>query len=473
MSFIHDDFMLQGESARRLYHEYAADQPILDYHTHLPPHDIANNRRFENLFEIWLEGDHYKWRAMRANGIAEEFCTGDAAPYDKFLAWSRTVPYTLRNPLYHWTHLELKRYFGVDDLLSEETAPKIWEQANERLQAPEMTTQGILKTYKVRAVCTTDDPTDDLAFHKQIAESDPDTCVYPTFRPDKSMAVHLPEQFNAWVDQLAAATDIDMATVDDLVAGLTKRHDYFHELGCRLSDHGLPHCYAEDCDDTTANTIFANARNGVAASPQEQLQFGSYLMLLFGRLDAAKGWTKQMHIGPMRNLNSRAFQITGPDAGFDSMGDWPQAENMARYFDRLDSENALPKTVVYNLNPKDNYLFASMIGNFQDGVTAGKMQFGSGWWYLDQKEGMQWQINALSMVGLLPRFVGMLTDSRSFMSCPRHEYFRRILCNMLGTEMDLGELPSDFDLIGSMVQDICFRNAEKFFDLQLPNQSKS
>lgn len=469
MSFIHDDFMLHGESARRLYHDYAAHEPILDYHTHLPPQDIANDRRFDNLFEIWLEGDHYKWRAMRANGVSEDYCTGKADPHEKFMAWSRTIPRTLRNPLYHWTHLELKRYFGVDELLNEESAQRIWEQAAERLREPDMTTQGILKSYKVMAVCTTDDPTDDLAYHKRIAESNPATCVYPTFRPDKAMAVSLPEQFNAWVDKLAAVTDVDMSTIDDLVEGLTQRHKYFHDHGCRLSDHGLPHCYAEDCDDNTANRIFQNVRSGIAASLQEQSQFASYLMLLSGRLDAQRRWTKQMHLGPLRNLNSRAFQQTGPDAGFDSMGDWPQAEHMARYLDRLDSENSLPKTIVYNINPKDNYLLASMIGNFQDGVTAGKMQFGSGWWYLDQKEGMRWQINALSNIGLLSHFVGMLTDSRSFMSCPRHEYFRRILCNMLGQEMDFGELPQDFDLIGTLVRDVCFHNAKRFFELKLPD----
>ncbi len=468
MSFIHDDFLLGSEAAHKLYHEFAADQPILDFHTHLPPQDIAGNRSFANLFEIWLEGDHYKWRAMRANGVSEEYCTGNAEPYDKYLAWSRTVPRTLRNPLYHWTHLELKRYFDVDELLNEETAPAIWEQANDRLADPDLSACEILRRFRVMAVCTTDDPTDDLAHHRQIAQAGIATRVYPTFRPDKSLMVDRPDVFNPWCDRLAAISDRDISSLDALQEALTERHAFFHEFGCRLSDHGMPHCFADFCDQRTAAAIFDKARAGTAASSDEFRKFATHLMVLFGRLDAQRGWTKQMHIGPLRNNNSRFFERAGPDTGFDSMGDWLQAEAMQGYFDHLDRENALPKTIVYNINPRDNYLIASMLGNFQDGSIPGKMQFGCGWWYLDQKEGMQWQLNTLSNVGLLSRFVGMLTDSRSFMSCPRHEYFRRILCNLLGDEIEAGELPRDFDLIGSLVQDICFGNARSFFGLDLP-----
>ncbi len=470
MSFIHDDFLLETESARRLYHEYAVDQPILDYHTHLPPNDIAENRQFANLYEIWLEGDHYKWRAMRANGVGEAFCTGEAEPYDKYLAWARTVPKTLRNPLYHWSHLELKRYFDVDDLLSETTAAAVWEQANERLKDPALSTVEILKRFRVMAVCTTDDPTDDLRFHQQIAAADIPTRVYPTFRPDKSLMVDQPDHFNTWCDRLAEVTDRDIDSLEALEDALNQRHEYFHSLGGRLSDHGMPHCYASFCDPAIAAAIFDKARVGRVVSPDEHRQFATHMMVLFGRWDAQRGWTKQMHIGPMRNTNSRAFAKVGPDAGFDSMGDWNQADAMRAYLDFLDREEALPKTIVYNLNPKDNYLFASMVGNFQDGTTPGKMQIGSGWWYLDQKEGMTWQLNALSNVGLLSRFVGMLTDSRSFLSCPRHEYFRRILCNLLGNEMESGELPPDFGLVGHMVADICYANARDFFGLDLPSE---
>ena len=470
MTFIHDDFLLGSESARRLYHQYAVDQPILDYHTHLPPHDIANNRQFANLFEIWLEGDHYKWRAMRANGVSEEFCTGDADPYDKYLAWARTVPKTLRNPLYHWSHLELMRYFDVDVLLSERTAKDVWEQASDKLRNPALSTVEILRRFKVMAVCTTDDPTDDLAFHQQIAASDIPTRVYPTFRPDQALMVDRLDVFNPWCDRLAQVVDRDINSLDALEGALNQRHEFFHSLGGRLSDHGMPHCYADFCDQKTASAIFDKARAGREVTPLEQSQFATHMMLLFGRWDAKRGWTKQLHIGPMRNTNSRAFAKIGPDTGFDSMGDWRQADAMRAYFDFLDQEEALPKTVVYNLNPKDNYLFASMIGNFHDGDIPGKMQFGSGWWYLDQKEGMQWQLNALSNVGLLSRFVGMLTDSRSFLSCPRHEYFRRILCNILGGEMETGELPADFDLVGDMVADICYRNARDFFGLEVAEE---
>jgi glucuronate isomerase len=465
MAFIHDDFLLQTEGARRLYHKYAAGQPILDYHCHLSPQEIADNQVFGDLSEIWLKGDHYKWRAMRANGVPERYCTGQEPPFEKFMAWARTVPQTLRNPLYHWTHLELKRYFDIDQLLDESSARAIWERANTLLATEELRPQGILKKFRVKALCTTDDPTDDLAPHRKIAASGLETKVYPAFRPDKSLNVHQPVAFNAWVERLAAAADVHIASLGDFLAALRRRHDNFHQMGCRLSDHGLACCYADFPSERVAAAIFDKTRGGKAAAAGEQSRFASYMMLYFGRLDAEKSWTKQLHLGARRNANTRRMNELGPDTGYDSIGAWQQADALGAYLNQLDRENALPKTIVYNLNPADNYVFATMIGNFQDGSIAGKIQFGSGWWFLDQKEGMQWQINALSNAGLLSRFVGMLTDSRSFMSYPRHEYFRRVLCNMLGTDIAQGELPDDEPLIGSMVQNICYRNAQQYLNL--------
>jgi len=465
MFFINDDFLLTTQAAKRLYHEYAEDQPILDYHSHLSPRDIAEDRQFANLFEIWLEGDHYKWRAMRANGVREAYCTGGASPFDKFMAWARTAPFTLRNPLYHWTHLELKRYFGIDSLLDEATAPSVWEKANALLATDDLRAQGILDKFRVRAVCTTDDPADDLVYHRRMASLALETRMYPTFRPDRALNVQLPGVFNAWVDRLAAASDVHIAVYADFQHALHRRHDFFHSVGCRLSDHGLNFCYADPCPEQEAAAIFDKARAGHAVTSGEQVRFASGLMLFFGRLDAEKGWTKQLHLAARRNSSSRAFEALGPDTGFDSIGDWPQADPLGRYLDLLDRENALPRTIVYNLNPADNYAIAAMVGNFQDGSIPGKIQFGSGWWYLDQKEGMEWQINALSNVGLLSRFVGMLTDSRSFMSFPRHEYFRRVLCNLIGKDVENGGLPNDYDLVGGMVRNICFKNAKDYLGL--------
>ncbi|HSB16296.1 MAG TPA: glucuronate isomerase [Bryobacteraceae bacterium] len=467
MSFIHEDFLLTTATARRLYHEFAAAEPILDYHCHLSPKDIAENRRFANLFEIWLEGDHYKWRAMRANGVDERYCTGDASPWKKFLAWARTVPHTLRNPLYHWTHLELKRYFGIEDLLDEYTAPAVWERANCMLGGDDLTAQGILRKFNVTALCTTDDPSDDLVHHKAIAESRFTTRVFPAFRPDKALNVHLPEVFNAWVDRLESAADMNIATLPALVDSLRRRHDYFHEAGCRLSDHGLNHCYADFCTDRQAAKVFDKARGGSPATPEEHARFASFMMLIFGRLDAEKGWTKQLHLGARRGANTRMLKELGPDTGYDSIGDWPQIDALGAYLDRLDRENALPKTIVYNLNPADNYACATMIGNFQGGGIPGKIQLGSGWWFLDQKEAMEWQINALSNAGLLSRFAGMLTDSRSFMSYPRHEYFRRVLCNLLGRDVENGELPDRAELLGPLIRGICYGNARAYLNLPL------
>lgn len=467
MAFIDDDFLLGSETARRLYHHAAASEPILDYHTHLPPADIANNRQFANLFEIWLEGDHYKWRAMRANGVAEQFCTGDASPREKFLAWAATTPETLRNPLYHWTHLELKRYFGIDELLSPATAEQIWEQANQRLASDELSVAGIFEQFNVRAVCTTDDPTDDLQHHRDIAAAGRPTKVYPTFRPDAALRVDQPDAFNDWISRLEVASGASIGKLDEFIAALESRHAAFHEIGCRLSDHGLSHCYASPCSESEAADIFARARAGQVVSPEHRDMFATNMMLHFGRFDASRGWTKQLHLGAMRNNSARLFRDVGPDVGTDSVGDWRQAEPLAWYLSQLDAENRLPKMILYNLNPADNYVMATMAGNFQSSETPGKIQWGSGWWYLDQWEAMQWQLNALSNVGLLSRFVGMLTDSRSFMSYPRHEYFRRCLCNLIGDDVERGAIPDDDELLEPLVRRICYSNAKEYLGLEV------
>jgi glucuronate isomerase len=463
MGFITDDFLLQSKFARRFYREYAAAQPILDYHCHLSAKDIADNRQFRNLYEIWLEGDHYKWRAMRANGVPERYCTGDADPYDKFFAWAQTVPYTLRNPLYHWTHLELQRYFDIDSLLSEKTARKIWEAANERLAGKDLNAHGILKKFRVDTLCTTDDPAESLEHHERIASGCPGIRVLPGFRPDGALRTQDPVAFNAWVDKLAAICNLDVTRFAHMLQALGKRHGDFHHSGCRLSDHGLDFCFAEPCTDREAEQVFDKVRGGSQPTPLESAKFASFLMLFFGGLDAGKGWTKQLHLGAYRNANTRMLKTLGRDTGFDSIGDWPQAAALSNYLDRLNTENSLPRMVLYNLNPADNYTFATMIGNFQDGSVAGKLQFGSAWWFLDQKESIEWQLNTLSNCGLLSRFVGMTTDSRSFMSFPRHEYFRRVLCNLVGNEVESGLLPNDEELIGAMVKNICHDNAVRYF----------
>lgn len=470
-TFITDDFLLQSEVARELYHDHAESQPIIDYHCHLPPDQIAENRRFDNLAQAWLAGDHYKWRAMRSNGVAERFCTGDATDREKFDAFARTVPKTLRNPIYHWTHIELLRHFGIDDLLDESTAGSVWDRANERLS--ELPVRELLARSRVAAVCTTDDPVDSLEHHERIRDDDDiETRVYPTFRPDKALTVDDPAAFNAWTDRLAEASGVDCGRLDGFLDALKRRHDFFHSMGGRLSDHGMSAVDAEECSEGEAVRVFDAARSGKAVSPEDAAKFRSFMMVYFGHLDAEKGWTKQLHLGAQRNNNTRLFRELGPDTGFDSIGDKPHAESLARYLDRLDRDDRLPKTVLYNLNPADNYLFGTMIGNFQDGSVPGKMQFGSGWWFLDQKEAMEWQMNALSNLGLLSRFVGMLTDSRSFLSYSRHEYFRRILCNLIGRDVVNGELPRDMELLGGMVRDICFGNASEFFGLELPANMK-
>jgi len=462
-TYITDNFLLEGKTASELYHGHAAGLPIHDYHCHLSPRQIAENHRFPDLASIWLAEDHYKWRAMRANGVPEDLVTGSGDGYGKFLAYVRTLQYAVGNPLHHWSHLELLRVFGIDLLITEENAPAIWEQANERLSAPELSAHGILASNKVAVVGTTDDPVDPLDDHTRIAALGIPTKVYPTFRPDKALAVDNPPLFNPWCDRLSSVSGIACNDLSGLMAALQKRHEDFHATGGRLSDHGMESCFASECSDEEATRIFARARAGEAASKEDHARFASWLMIRLGRMDAAKGWTKQLHLGVIRNLNSRLFRKVGPDTGFDSLSDAPQARSLAAYLDALDSTGELPKMVLYNLNPADNYLFATMAGNFMDGSAAGKVQWGSGWWYLDQRQGIEWQLEALAQLGLLRRFVGMLTDSRSFLSYTRHEYFRRVLCNKLGSEVDRGLIPRDMDLLGSMVREICFTNARDFF----------
>ena len=466
MSFIHPDFLLQSAPARRLFHDFAASEPILDYHNHLPPRDIADDRQFADLSAIWLEGDHYKWRALRADGVPEHLITGEAAPYEKFLAWAKTVPHTLRNPLYHWTHLELKRYFEIDELLNEESAPRIWEIAGAQLAEKSNSARGLLQKFEVRALCTTDDPADSLQYHQQIAASHCQTRVYPTFRPDKAMGVDAPATWNVWLDKLAQTCDREITSLSDLLEALERRHNDFHALGGRLSDHGLAQAPARFATENQATQIFARARAGQAAAAQEQEQFAGFLMRFFGQLDARKGWTKQLHLGAIRNNNARMFERLGPDTGFDSIGDSLSIASLSTFLSELEAADALPKLVVYDLNPADNYAVATMVGNYQRD-TPGKIQFGSGWWFLDQKEAMQWQLNALSNNGLLWNFIGMLTDSRSFMSFPRHEYFRRVLCDLVGQDMASGELPDDYELVGTMIKNICYNNARAYLKLEI------
>ena len=462
MKFIDENFLLHCRTARRLYHHYAEREPIFDYHCHLSPKDIAEDRHFNNLCELWLEGDHYKWRAMRANGVPERYCTGDAEPFEKFRAWASTVPRTLRNPLYHWTHLELKRYFGIDELLDHNSAGRVWNKANARLAARQMSARAILKKFNVTTVCTTDDPADDLRHHQLLRNSGFGTRVLPCFRPDKALTIDQPEPFHKWLQQLERVSDVHIKDLASFLEALRRRHDAFHALGCRLSDHGLKQCHADFPPERLAAQIFAKARRRRPISPAEHMQFASFMMLFFGRLDAQKGWVKQLHLGALRNNNTRLLVQLGADTGFDSIGDFPQAVALAAYLNRLDQDNCLPKTIVYNVNPSDNYVFGSVIGNFQDGTVPGKVQFGAAWWFLDQKEGIEWQLNALSNLSLLSRFVGMITDSRSFMSFPRHEYFRRVLCNLIGHEVENGELPANESLLGGMIQNICYENARSY-----------
>ena len=468
--FVNEGFLLETKEARTLYHDYAEGLPIIDYHCHLPPEQIAEDRKWLNITQVWLYGDHYKWRAMRANGVPERFCSGNAPDREKFDKWASTVPRLLRNQLYNWTHMELKNCFGISDrLLGPDTADEIWNRSLEKMRDPGFSARGLMRRSKVTLVCTTDDPVDDLKHHEAIAEDETfETRVLPTWRPDRGMAVEDNTAFNAWVDRLAECTGAEIMNFESYLEALAKRHAFFHEMGCRLSDHGLETAYADDYTQEEIRSIFSDMRGGKTPDPGEAAKFKSVMMHEFGIMDHETGWTQQLHLGALRNNNTRMFRKLGPDTGFDSVADLPAAKPLARFLDNLDVENRLAKTIVYNLNPADNVMLVTMMGNFQDGVTPGKMQFGTGWWFLDQKDGMERQIEDLSQNGLLSRFVGMLTDSRSFLSYPRHEYFRRILCNRLGTDMNRGFIPSDIELAGKIVRDICYYNAAEYFGFDLP-----
>jgi glucuronate isomerase len=461
-----DNFVLQTETAQQLYHEHAKKQPIIDYHCHLDPKQIAQNRQFDNLGQIWLEGDHYKWRAMRTNGIDERYITGkETSDWEKFEKWAETVPYTMRNPLYHWTHLELKTAFGVNTILKPETAKEIYEKCTALLQTPGYSARGLMQKYNVRVVCTTDDPTDSLEYHIALKKEGFAVKVLPTWRPDKAMAVENPAAFRAYVDKLSEVSSVSIANFDDLLQALKVRHDFFASVGCKLSDHGIEKFYAEDFTASEISAIFKKVYGGTNLSQEEILKFKSAMLYEGGKMDWEKNWAQQFHYGALRNNNSLMFKKLGPDTGYDSIADYDTARELSRLLDKLHSEGKLAKTILYNLNPRDNDMIATMLGNFQEGPVAGKIQFGSGWWFLDQKYGMEAQMNSLSVLGLLSRFVGMLTDSRSFLSYPRHEYFRRILCNLIGNDVEQGLLPaSELPFLGKLVEDVSYNNANRYFE---------
>jgi glucuronate isomerase len=464
--FLDQDFLLQTETAKILYHEHAKDMPIFDYHCHLPPEEIAEDKQPDNIGEIWLGGDHYKWRAMRTNGVGEEYCTGDKPWRDKFTKWAETVPHTLRNPLYHWTHMELQRYFGIDTLLNADTADEIFDACTEQLRTPEFSTRNLLRKMNVKVVGTTDDPVDSLEHHRKIASDGFEVKVVPSFRPDKAMNLSDTGAWKAYVAKLEEASGVEIRDWASLIAAIENRADYFHELGCRVADHGI--AYVPDASATEAelDIILTNALGGESISFSDQEKVQAMFLYEVGKLYHARNWVQQFHVGVFRNNNQRLFKTLGPDTGFDSIADYRQGPGLIRLLDQLDSSNQLAKSILYNINPADNELFATLIGNYQDGSFPGKMQFGSGWWFLDQKDGMERQMNALSLLGLLSRFVGMLTDSRSFLSFPRHEYFRRILCNLLGNDVENGELPHDMKLLGQMVENICYNNAVEYFGIR-------
>lgn len=465
--FLDENFLLKTKTAQRLYHEFAKDMPIIDYHCHLPPQQIAEDTQFKNLAQAWLYGDHYKWRAMRANGADESYCTGNKPDWEKFQKWSETVPYTLRNPLYHWTHLELQRYFDVHNILNADTAKKIYEECTAKLQTKEFSVRNLLRKMNVKLVCTTDDPVDSLEYHQKIKDDEFEIPILPAFRPDNAMNVSDPAKFLAYIKKLESTTSIAISSFDDFLYALQNRHDFFAAMGCSVSDHGLEEIYADDFTGSEIDAIFNKVHGGKNLSDAEQRKFRSAMLIHFAEWDWEKGWVQQFHLGALRNNNSRMLQTLGPDTGWDSIGDFSQARTLAKFLDKLDSNNRLAKTILYNLNPADNELMATMIGNFNDGSAAGKIQWGSAWWFLDQKDGMSKQINTLSNMGLLSRFIGMLTDSRSFLSFPRHEYFRRILCELFGDEIENGELPNDINWVGKVIQDICFNNAKNYFNWQL------
>ncbi|RTL55935.1 MAG: glucuronate isomerase [Sphingobacteriales bacterium] len=462
--FLDEDFLLHNKSAVKLYHNFAKPMPIIDYHCHLSPQQIADDVRFKNITQIWLYGDHYKWRAMRTNGVDEQFCTGNASDKDKFTQWAATVPYTLRNPLYHWTHLELKRYFGVTEILNEHSADRIYEQCTALLQQPDYSVKSLLRKMNVYTVCTTDDPVDTLEYHQKLKNDGFEIPILPAFRPDNAMNVADPEKFNSYLKKLEGVTNISISSFDDFLFALQNRHDFFASMGCGVSDHGLEEIYAEDFTGSEIDSIFNKVHSGKHLNDLEQRKFKSAMLVHFAEWNWEKGWIQQYHLGALRNNNSRMLATLGPDTGWDSIGDFQQGKNLSKFLGKLDNDDRLAKTILYNLNPADNELMATMVGNFNDGSVAGKIQFGAAWWFLDQKDGMVKQINALSNMGLLSRFVGMLTDSRSFLSYPRHEYFRRILCNLFGEEIENGELPNDIPWIGKVIQDICFYNAKNYFN---------
>jgi len=466
-NFLDDNFLLDSPAAEKLYHGYAKDMPIIDYHCHLPPAPIASDHRFENISQPWLYGDHYKWRAMRTNGVDESYCTGTKSDWEKFKAWADTVPYTMRNPLYHWTHLELQRYFDIDELLNEKSAESIYTDCNEKLQSPEYSVRNLLRKMNVRLLCTTDDPVDDLAWHQKIKKDGFEISVLPAFRPDAAMNVDDPPVFRDYISKLVAASNKTISSFTDFLDAIRKRHDFFALQGCTVSDHGLEEVYADEYTDAELKNIFNKILSGRILEQNERRQFKSAMLVLFAELDWEKGWVQQYHIGAIRNNNTRMTNALGPDTGWDSIGDAQMARPLASFLNRLDREGHLARTILYNLNPAQNEVMATMIGNYNDGSAAGKIQWGSAWWFLDQKDGMTKQLNALSNMGLLSRFIGMLTDSRSFLSYPRHEYFRRLLCNLFGEEIEKGELPNDITWIGKMVQDICFNNAKNYFGWSL------
>ncbi|MEZ4900658.1 MAG: glucuronate isomerase [Spirosomataceae bacterium] len=462
-AFLDQDFLLQNNTARTLYHEFAKQMPIIDYHNHLPPDQIVSNKTFENLTQIWLYGDHYKWRGMRTNGVDESYCTGNKSDYEKFEKWAETVPYTLRNPLYHWTHLELQRYFDVYDVLNPKTARKIYDECSEKLRTSEYSVQNLLRKMNVEVVCTTDDPLDSLEYHQQLkSDNSFEIQMRPAFRPDKFILIGN-VNFTTYVQKLAALVDFEIQGFDDLTKALRTRADFFATMGCRLSDHGLEQLYAADFTLEEADKILKKALAGQSITTNDTLVYQSAILHFLGTMYHELGWTQQFHIGALRNNNPRALRLLGPDTGWDSIGDWSQAQALSKFLGRLDEHNQLAQTIIYNLNPADNEVIATMIGNFNDGSVAGKIQFGSGWWFLDQKDGMERQMNTLSNMGLLSRFVGMLTDSRSFLSFPRHEYFRRILCNLYGNDIENGEIPNDIAWVGQTIQNICYTNAKQYF----------